>query len=472
MLERINVNKPANIQTDSALQKGKAQEAASTPQAKQVSTVFNRCLGLIKAFSKQVQDNQDCHNHTLQMRHSASKTKQVAIPFFQKMKEFVRDKADKLNQNRIVRKLKDMLELLESIDFNFVRSSKSPLLINTMAKAITELLEQYRDFEGRSKQLEDQEHRFEISSLLAAIAKIPFGKDKYHIRNAMVGEVLTKHLVTRALEEGDEIDLPCFTGEEPSIVRYGLHTRMTLGESGIPVLVYAPLEKGDQAAFPPLLLFRGTKVNFTNAIDIRSMVENLHKVGPARHAYDQFKGGLAAFLQGWFKAVPENPHFRVMGFSQGAVLGQRALVDFYPYFERKLYQESLLFNSPALEEDYYNLWEAIPSEQKPSVFIYLATNDLVSKRGYRFAADHIFEIKPRDPKKWLGAHLGAKFIDPELEVFEVDNTGESDSNSRKLVNQLCSSGAVEMVYKNLAPRLAAAATAKPNPAPRSTRQMG
>lgn len=471
MLERVNTNTAANVRLEPTLKKSEIKEAAQTPQARQIAQIFSRCVGLIKSFSNQVQENQDCHDHSLGMRHGSAKVKEVAIPLFQKLKEFVHNQADKLNNTRVIRKFKDMLELLETCDFHFVRHSENPILIDGMATVIAEFLQRYSDFERRSHALEDGEHRSEIAELLAAIAKIPFQEDKFHVRNAMVAEVLTKHLVTRPVEEGDRIELPCFQGKDSCVISYGLTKRMVLGESGIPVLVYAPLKEEDQALFAPLLLFRGTKVNFTNGVDIRSVLENLHKVGPARFAYDQFKVPFGNFLKKWYRD-PTRPRalFRAMGYSQGAVLAQRALVDFHAYFGKQLYQESILFNSPALEDDYYASWESLAAEHKPTVIIYLVTNDVVSKRGYRFASDQIYEIKPRTPQKWLAAHTGSKFIDPEWEVFQVDNHKESESPSRKLVNQICSSSSVEMIYNGLAHRFGA--KAKPNRGRRRSRRMG
>ena len=475
MLDKVNNNLPTNIQLDTSLKKGGIKEAVQTPQDRQISNVFNRCLGYIKTFSSKLQENQDCHDHSVGMRRSAGKIKKLVQPFFQKIKEIAQEQTDKLGNSRVVRKLKNMLETLETYDFNFVRSSESPILIDAMAQSLTELLEQYADFERRNSTLDDEEHHSEIGKLLASIGKLPFKEDKFHVRNAMVGEVLTKYLAQRSLNETDHLVIPCLRGLEPCMISYGPVARMSLGESGIPVLVYAPLEKGDRSTFSPLLLFRGTRMNFTNAVDIRSVLENLHKVGPARHIYDQFRGALQQFLVQWFKEAGANtPHFRILGFSQGAVLGQRALVDFYPYCERRLYQESLLFNSPALEEDYFSTWEQIPTEEKPQVIIYLVTHDVVSKRGYRFASDQIYEIKPRQPKKWLGAHLGSKFVDPEWEVFQVDNFKESESPSRKLVNQVCASSSVEMIYKSLAHRFRSAksdATKRPSRESRQTRRM-
>lgn len=471
MLEKVNPNTASPVRLEPTHKKSEAKEAANTPQARQITQIFNRCLGMITTFSKQVQENQDCHDHSIGMRHTSAKVKDVALPLFQKLKGFVQNTAEKLNNTRVVRKFKEMLELLETCDFNYVRHSESPILINVMAAAIAALLERYQNFERHTHSLQDKQHRSEINELLAAIAKIPFPEEKFHVRNALVAEVLTKHLVTRAVEEEDQIELPCFNGKEPCVVSYVLKKKMVLGESGIPVLVYVPLKEEDQAHFSPLLLFRGTKVNFTSAVDIRSVLENLHKVGPARFAYDQFKVPFGNFLKKWFSDTTKpHPLFRVMGYSQGAILGQRALVDFHPFFQKQLYQESILFNSPALEEDYYMTWEGLPGEQKPSVIIYLVTYDIVSKRGYRFASDQIYEIKPREPKKWLAAHIGSKFIDSEWEVFQVDNHKESESPSRKLVNQICSSSSVEMIYNGLAHRFKS--KGKPNRGGRQTRRMG
>jgi|GEM_PF-6465152 len=478
MLDKVNANITPNIQVEPTLKQGKLKEAGQSSQAQQVTGIFKRCLGMIRATNQKTEDNQDCHDHSVGMRHSAAKVSEAALPLFTKLKNFVAKQAENLTQNRVIRKLKDLLGALETIDFNYVRSSEIPVLIDSMAQALAELALRYKDFEEQKKDLEEEEFRTRLKELLASIAKIPFKEDKFHLRNALAGEIITKYWVSRPVGEEDEIALPCFKDQNPCVVLYRLNKQMELGESGIPVLTYAPSEEQDRAYFSPLLLFRGTRINFSKASDVRSIVENLHRIGPAREIYEQFKGTLGAFFKEWFHEGPmaESPHFRVMGYSQGAVLGQRALVDFYPYFERRPLQESLLFNSPALELDYYQTWEEIPAGQKPATYIYLVINDIVSKRGHRFASETIFEIKPRSPKKWLGAHLGSKFIDPEWEIFQVDNTKEGESASRKLVNQLCSSSSVEMIYNSLAPRFrfrsAAKSTKRPSRVLPPTRRKG
>jgi hypothetical protein len=182
-----------------------------------------------------------------------------------------------------------------------------------------------------------------------------------------------------------------------------------------------------------------------NEGDIRSVIENLNKVGPARGVYNEFKGTLKDMFKRWFPTM-EKPLFRVMGYSQGAVLGQRACVDFYPYIDKRILNGSIFMNSPALEKDYIQAWESIKMENRPNVTNILVTRDLVSKRGNKFIGE-VYEIDPLKKMGFLAAHMGCKFINKAISIYQVDNDKEAESYSRQLINQVMSSDMIEVLYK-------------------------
>lgn len=289
-----------------------------------------------------------------------------------------------------------------------------------------------------------------VTVLLRDIANISFPQEQYQIRNAMVGELLTKYIVAVPLEEGMQFPLPCFNRAlEPVCISYAIQCRFFLGNSGIPVYILQPAPEYDAEGCCPIVVFRGTKFSLDCKSDIRSIVENLNKEGAARGLYNEFRKTLGRYMKA--KCAGENgtaPRFRVMGYSQGGVLAQRAVVDFYEYVAREPLHLSLFFNSPALEDDYFNRWLEIPETSRPSCFNILRTGDPVSKRGHKFIGN-VYEVEPLQKEGLLQAHLGAKTITTTLRIYEVHNDKEALHETRKLINELMASALVEGLYNVL-----------------------
>lgn len=434
-----------SVQTE-PLQQKRLAETPKTTLSSKIQNIFKQNVDNLRTFFQKVADNKNCVSHYISLRNEVFRIKKLAVPLFKKIAENLKQKAGKLMENRVIRKFKDSLEYLQGCDFKFVRQSEDPLRKDKLDQLEEELLEKYRDYEENTSVLPPGDLIAMAIDMLKGIAKIKFKPEQFQIRNAMVAEVLTKYIVSQPIPLNLEMPIPCFDAKGyPIVVDYINFKRLSLGESGLPVYIFIPKIETDRAIYAPFLIFRGTRLNLSDETDIRSIIENLNRIGPARGVYDDFKSDLITFFQLWFTGNKTLPLFRIMGFSQGAVLGQRAIVDFHKYLLKDSLNSSILFNSPGVEADYAVAWEKIIPEEKPSVINYLVTHDIVSKRGVKFIGE-VLELQPLE-HSIFNAHLGAKFLAQSWVIFEVDNDKEAESYSRKLVNQVMSSGLVEGLYK-------------------------
>ncbi len=429
-----------------------------TPQTGQIRSLVKQILQDVGKFFKQVNENSNCENHYVSMRHSLGKVRELAGPLFKKLAEGLKKGARALSENRVIRKMKDTLEFIKSCDLKFIRSSEDPFYKEQFTEDQKALLDLYREFEESQKEMSTDDRLSEAIALLEAIAGIEFEPNRYIYRNAMVAEVLTKHIVSQPLEKGMSFPIPCILDEKEAIVsEYKVDQQLFIGNTGIPVTIFVPTEH--QEKLHPLLIFRGTKFSTSTNSDIRSIIENLNKAGPARGIYDQFKNNLRTFFKHWFKGEGTRPLFRIMGYSQGAVLGQRAIVDFYPYIAKGTLNASILFNSPGVEKDYIEGWLKIDEKVRPVVVNILITNDIISKRGTKFIGD-VYEVEPPVKGNFLQSHLGAKLFIGEWQVYLIDNDKEGESATRRLVNEVMSSNAIEGLYALASHHLEAKASSK------------
>lgn len=413
-----------------------ATRTEDTPQNRQISKIFKENLSFIAAFVGKAKANEGCENHVIGMRHTASKIKHIAKRFFQKLAELAKHTAAQFAETRVVRKLKDMLDYLNSCDFKFVRHSEDPVLKDARQQKIAQLLKQYQEYEKKSAKQTPEEAIATILTLLTSLGALEFEASEYAIRNAMAAEILTKHLAPLPLKVGLQVPFPCFTAEnKPTLAVYQIRDILPLGSTQIPVYILTPEDK----KLPPLLIFRGTVLNLSRAADAASIIENMNKIGPARKPYDEFKMTLHVYLK---KMAKDFLPFRFLGYSQGGVLAARACVDFAEYLQKQELNASILFNPPGLEADYCARWEMI--QERPAAVTYLVTRDIVSKRGHKFIGA-IYEIQPPEDAL-LHSHLGAKFLNPNWNLFSIDNEKEALSPTRKLVNQLMASGLVQGLY--------------------------
>jgi len=345
-------------------------------------------------------------------------------------------------KNHIVRKFKDILEFIKNMKVEFFKDSVLAILIDPLEKKLEE-------FSNKWKQLPKDEKAL-IKSLqeeLNEISDLTEGKEFIQLRNLMVGELLTKEIVTLPLNEGLEWIIPTYDESgKPVNIPYSISYRLLMGTSQIPVYLFLPVSEKDKKIVPPILVFRGTRFDFSNTTDILSIIENLNKRGPARDLYEELRDDLKFLLKSEYDRNHSiEKKIRVLGYSQGGVLAQRAIVDFYEYINLDPLYISIFFNSPGVENDYHQRWELIPKELKPGVLGYVVSNDVISKYGKSFIGD-LFEIHPISSSVST-AHYGNRFLEPGWEMFRINKQQEEKCQLRAFANQLMTSTTVEAIYK-------------------------
>lgn len=419
----------------------KVAQKQPTPQDLKITNLFSRCVSEIKNFFSKVSENSDCKNHSLQQKHAAGKTKSVFKRILNDIKNQFYEKARNLKEGRIIKSFKGMIDSFSDVDFSFVRDKMDPLLKEAYEKEHLNLFEQFTAAIPGT-----EENQLEaIQKELEEIGKIAFAPTFYPYRNALVAEIIAKDLAALSIPENFTIPFPCFNSHgKPVTIPYHLEKKLLLGESGIPVLLFSALTE-EEEEYPPFILFRGTKVNFHKAEDIRSIIENLNSCGPARGVYAEFKKYLGKVFKSWYSDPTHKAKFRIFGYSQGGVLGQRAMADFAEYMQTDWLNSSLFFNSPGVEKEYIEEWSRLPSEKRPAACHFLITNDIISKAGKLFLGD-VYELQPVNTSL-LNAHFGKRFLESKWELFLVNNARESESPSRNFINQIMASKFVGTVYE-------------------------
>lgn len=442
-----NTQFTAPVSTEKPLAK-EVETPKHSPTVQKVITATKKAVqNLAKSFD-QVSKNENCKNHKLGMRFSMKRVSSLAGALFKKIGKKFKETTKPAWNSKVVRKLKDVVTTLEKGEFRFIRKSKKPFIQITFDNEVKKLLNRYFKFEENVPNMTDDAALNEIYALLNTVGEISFSPEMFQIRNAMVAELITKHLVTQRLEEGIRCPIPCFNkNSKPVLINYTLLHRFELGNSGIPVYLFHPPQEHENEGCSPILAFRGTHFSLESISSVRSVVENLNKIGAARDLYDSFKVLLGKFIIDHYSGAAQTaPGFRIMGYSQGALLGQRAVIDFHRYLAKDELNPSLLYNSPGLEADYMDRWDAIPENARPQCINILVTHDIISKRGHKFIGE-VFEVDPQKKLSFMEAHCGAKTITSQLEIFRVDNERESKSKTRKLVNEVMASCVVESLYK-------------------------
>ncbi len=270
-----------------------------------------------------------------------------------------------------------------------------------------------------------------------------FGVDQYMVKEALATELLTKYIVAQTLSIGFTFPFPHIKADGKYVtIHYKLIRVFSLGNSEIPVYLFEAKEK----FAAPLIVFRGTKMNFDTLSDARSVIENFNANGPARGHYSVFTKELKNFFTDWYTDPKHQLKFRVFGYSQGGVLGQRAVTDFYEYMQKDRRNHSIFFNSPGVETDYYEKWNLFNPDTRPKVVNYVITNDIVSKTGAGFIGE-VYEIRPQEESTLMTAHFGVRFLEGDWKVYAIDKESEAATLSRRLLNALQASFLTNEVYQ-------------------------
>lgn len=254
-------------------------------------------------------------------------------------------------------------------------------------------------------------------------------------RRMMVFEVLCKELSRFNLKNVEDkvyLNLPsetlsnnntpmCFTHSHRLIKQFELKAKEK-SNKGLPFYILIPQSNSLQKtlSLPHLFLFPGT--NFKN---FTSVLANGNMKGPGRNIYAQSKNLLETLFQ-------SAPSVRLSGYSQGAAMALRLMLD-YP--ERLCHDPnfpSIIFNAPGLEADFLDKYYSdTPRYEKIPFLQFSSFADPVSKVGKLIG--EVFEINSHSHKEkgfpWRH-HIGCKSFHPQSTLKKVDIEKENSCKVR------------------------------------------
>jgi len=339
-------------------------------------------------------------------------------------------------EKRKIKKFSDLIELLGLADLSFKRKSKEAVQTEDLNSIQRSTLEKNLD-----PGLFGEEYLNHYITELRALSLMEVDAKRFPVVEALAVELLTKYIAAQELVEGTKIPFPVLSvSQRSSSAEYTVSGVFSLASSGIPIYLLT----GNN--LPPLLIFRGTKLGLKKVAEVRSIIENFNSKGPARTHYNNFLSTIKGFFEEWFKEAPKSKKFRLFGYSQGGVLGQRTLIDFPEYVQTSEKYPSIFFNSPGVEEDYYKKWCELEEKNRPSAINYVTTGDVVSKIGAGFVGN-VYEINPKEVKDILESHYGMKFLEEDWRLYRVDTEAEAKSETRAMLNAIQASFLTTEVYK-------------------------
>ncbi len=88
-------------------------------------------------------------------------------------------------------------------------------------------------------------------------------------------------------------------------------------------------------------------------------------------------------MEQWYHNNGDLPKLRIFGYSQGGVLGQRAIVDLLKFVDCNPKNSSIFFNPVGVESDYIDKWKNAGNTSLPTVYNYVVSNDIISQNRGR-----------------------------------------------------------------------------------------
>lgn len=249
---------------------------------------------------------------------------------------------------------------------------------------------------------EEKKHIDVTNELLVALGSI---KNNEHLEFSS-DEVLAKVLAYRNLKKGMEIVLP---NHQTFIVDQVLDLW-----KGMPAFGLVPKNKRNA---PPILLFRGTDMNFVSEKGWASILSDLDITGPGHATFLKAQDTIHAWLE---KVSSEYEPARLLGYSLGG-----SFVFYTAIYEGELVSQrvaSKAFNAPGVSMDVLKKWE---EGKKVPLEAYVYQGDIVSQMGYFFS--DVWEATLEKSMDIIQAHLTLLTSEPSFKLTAVDVQAENKS---------------------------------------------
>lgn len=199
-------------------------------------------------------------------------------------------------------------------------------------------------------------------------------------------EILVKVMAYRTLKKGMKITVPVSKEET---VTYEVDEVIDLWR-GMPAYGLVS-EKGT-----PILLFRGTDLDLASEKSWASVMSDLDTSGPGLRTFQRAQQE----IHDWLFKMKDTPA-RIVGYSLGGVLTLYTLIYEHELINKQI--PSVAFNPPGVSEQVLQLWEKIPTNERPPHVIYVNQGDFVSKIGLFLG--NVQEISIGQPMDVIEAHV-------------------------------------------------------------------
>lgn len=227
------------------------------------------------------------------------------------------------------------------------------------------------------------------------------------------GEILSKVLAYRALEQGMQIPIPTVYEEgRVELVDYTVDKIFTLWP-GMPAFGLVP----HKARASSILLYRGTDLSLESKQGWASVLSDLDIQGPGLTAFQKSKSELEVWLK-----VQANREVKakVMGFSLGGVLALYTML-----YESPLLSDhgSMAFNPPGVSAAVYKEWQSSSAKNVEEFKVYITHGDLIPKIG-KLVGD-AYELSLDRSLRPIDAHVRLMTAEPSFYHFSIHHTQEN-----------------------------------------------
>ena len=246
----------------------------------------------------------------------------------------------------------------------------------------------------------------DIQDLLHKIYESSNDTDAQQILTAQVISKLFVNYYSEFIYEGLEIEIPTVSSENQKVLtKYVVDKKFNLW-NGVPAFALKDVE----SKASPLLLFRASNTVLEENDSLPTLVANFHPKGPAWKLFSNSEKGIEAWLKEQQKETGQKA--RVIGYSQGGILGAYFLTYHPQYFSQSEQNPSFILDAPGVSSKVGAIWDQI--NEKP----YVHRGDLIPKIGDCFIGK-AFEVRIAQKLKGFDAHRALSFASPQWKIVEI-----------------------------------------------------
>ena len=249
------------------------------------------------------------------------------------------------------------------------------------------------------------------------------------IKMAFTAEILSKYLPFQTFKGEPIIEIPSTRNRT---LQYCI--RQTTIAQDMPITFLVPTE--EKSDYPPILIFRGTNLDFFKPNAWKSIIYNFDPAGPV---FDLFYSSIKKL-----EDLLQSKDFgqgcaQVMGYSQGGALAALTVAQFKNHVSKDPNFPSVTFHAPAIR-----------FEKTPNLNLqqYIVKGDIISRVGHTWLGN-VHQIEYNRMQTFLNPHFTLTLAQPGWRSQQIDAEQDELSPSRNILTPLASSTIFQSLYKQL-----------------------